>query len=168
MTDNLFRLIQNTIEKIDKELKDSNGTGVYFSPELYVAFCIGREISKNRNEIFQQDEIEWIREIDLGNGGPSDIVFKCEELLIVIELKLRGTYNSYKADIEKLRRLKGKYRKYFCVLLDSFTEQNDGRLIKIENEYANGIERVGHYAFPTWNNWYQRQVYCNLNLYEII
>ena len=168
MTDNLFKTIQTTIRQIDEELKESNGTGIYFSPELFVAFCLGREISKNRGEIFPSDKVEWLREINLGNGGPSDIVFKNEGLFTVIELKLRGTYDSYKADIEKLKRLKDGHRKYFCVLLDSFTEQNDDRLIKIENEYLRGINKVGHISFPTWNNWYQRQIYCNLNLYEII
>lgn len=165
--ENLFKIIQTTIEQIDEDLKISNGTGIYFSPELYVAFCLGREISKNRKEIFRQDKVEWLREIDLGNGGPSDIVFKSEEHLTVFELKLRGTYDSYKADIEKLKRLKDGIRKYFCVLLDSFTQQNDDRLIKIEKEYLTAIKNVGHFAFPTWNNWYQRQIYCNLNLYEI-
>jgi len=168
MNEKLFEIIRTTVNGIESELKRSDNTGIYFSPELHVAFCIGRDVSKNRKQIFGENEVQWLRETNIGNGGPSDILFKDGDRYIVIELKLRGTYDSYKADIEKLKRLDAKHQRFFCVLLDSFSEQNDERLIKLENEYINQITRIGHASFPTWNNWYQRQIYCNLNLYEVV
>lgn len=167
METELFETVKSTINEIENNLHESNKTGVFFSPELYVAFCIGKDIAKRRELIFGTTNIEWQREIDLGNGGPSDIIFKNNENYTVIELKLRGTYDSYKADIEKLKRLKIPSKKYFCVLLDSFTKNNDVRLLKLEQEYKDRLTKIGHYSFPTWNNWYQRQIYCNLNLYRI-
>lgn len=167
MDSELYKTIELTIKEIETNLKDSNGTGIYFSPELYVAFCLGKDIAKNRQLIFGNTNIEWQREIDLGNGGPTDIIFKSNEHYTVIELKLRGTYESYKADIEKLKRLKIQSDKYFCVLLDSFTKENDNRLLKLEEEYHQVLTKIGHTSFPTWNNWYRQQVYCNLNLYKV-
>ena len=164
----LFETVKSTINEIESNLKESNDTGIYFTPELYVAFCIGKDIAKHRVSIFGTNDIEWQREIDLGNGGPSDIIFRNKEQLTVIELKLRGTYDSYKADIEKLKRLKISSDKYFCVLLDSFTANNDERLLKLEQEFKEQLNKIGHYSFPTWNNWYQRQIYCNLNLYQLV
>lgn len=166
-TEELFKTIVMTIEGIEADLKKANATGIYFSPELYVAFCIGKEISRNSQSIFGTNNATWLREVDLGNGGPSDIVFKTNDHLTVLELKLRGTFDAYKADLEKLKRLKMPCDRIFCVGVDCFSATNDDRITRIEQEYAAEIHKIGHFSFPTWNNWYQRQVYFNLNLYRL-
>jgi hypothetical protein len=40
-------------------------------------------------------------------------------------------------------------------------------LFELEKEYAESLFQVGHHSFPTWNDWYKKQVFCNLNLYSI-
>lgn len=162
-----FETIKKEVLSIDSDLNSINKTGIYFAPEHYIAFRLGRAIYLNREIIFGIKEIEWLREIKLGNGGPSDIVFKDTNVISVIELKLRKTYYSYKLDIEKLKRLDGNYNRYFCVLLDSFSENNDDRLRKLELEFKGLLFNIGHHSFKTWNNWYENQIFCNLNLYSI-
>lgn len=163
----LFNRIKKTIQNIDDELRRSNNTGVYFAPELYTAFCLGRDIFQNRAAIFDLPDLIWLRETTLNNGGPSDIVFKLGNRHVVIELKLRDTGDAYGADINKLKLLSATDEKYFCVLLDSFTDQNDERLLNLEQQNQGHLRKIGHYSFPTWNNWYKNQIYCNLNLYKI-
>jgi hypothetical protein len=140
--------------------------GIFFAPELYISFCIGKDITKSCYNIFDTS-VEWLRETNFGNGGPTDIIFKTADTYVLIELKLRDTIEAYKADIEKLRRLNIASEKFFCVLLDSFTPSNDDRLNKLEKEYSNNLILIGHHVFPTWNNWYKKQIFCNLNLYSI-
>lgn len=170
MTDSkLFDTIKDSILQIELSLKDFSNKGVYFAPELHLAFCIGQKIMENRTQIFGDERVEWLREINLGNGGPSDIIFKYLDTnkYKVIELKLRDNYDAYRKDIIKLLKLPENYSKYFCVLLDSFSTTNDERLIRLESEFKGNIECIGHFSFPTWNNWYEKGIHCNINLYSV-
>jgi len=170
----LFEIISENVQKLNCELEIVNETGIFFAPELFIAFLLGKEITKNQELIFNNNNIIWDREIDLGNGGPSDIVLyqlinNERKLGAVFEFKLRDTIDAYKADIEKLLRLERPgLNKYFCVLLDSFTESNDDRLVKLEKEYKENLKRIGQTSFCTKQNWYKSQVYCVLNLYEVL
>lgn len=137
----LFDTIKSAIIEIETELIQLNGTGIYFAPEQYIAFCIGKAILKNKNSIFGSDTVEWVRENNLGEKGQdtgstgiTDIAFRVSDRTIAIELKLRGTLGKYKADIEKLSKLPDNIDKYFCVLLDSFSENNDERVFKLQQD----------------------------------
>ena len=167
-TSNLFNNIKKTVLKIEEELLHINKTGVFFAPELYIAFCVGKDIMQNQQQIFNTTNVKWCREIDLNNGGITDIMFEIGNKQIVIEVKIRDDIHSYKRDIEKLNRLKTNSQKFFCVLLDSFAETNDKRLIELENFYGNSISKIGQHAFPTWDVIYKKQIFCNLNLYLIV
>lgn len=169
----LFDTIHDYIKAIDSELMTINNTGIFFAPELFLAFGMGLEIMKQKDLIFNEKNILWEREEDLKNGGPTDIIFRKiqgenKELVAVMELKLRNNYAAYKADIDKLLRLSNtKCKKYFCVLLDSFTDKNDERLNKLEDEYKGEIIRIKNKSFKTNQNWYKREIYCVLNLYRV-
>ena len=164
----LFQTIKTTILTIDTELKTTNNTGVFFAPELYIAFCIGRDIYKDRLNIFGTHDIEWLREINLGNGGPSDISFKTADNHIVFELKLRDTGYAYQADIEKLKKLPVTDEKFVCVLIDTIADKYDGRVDYLKSKYENEIINVGNHSFPTWNNRYSSKIDCHLNLYKLL
>jgi len=169
----LFKTISDNIKGLDKELESLNGSGIFFAPELYIAFLIGKEITRNKEIIFGSKDIVWDRERDLGNGGPSDIVFENirgekSEITAVFEFKLRDTVDAYKKDINKLLLLnKPDCRKFFCVLLDSFSKANDDRLKNLEKEYSSQLKLIDKTSFPVNQDWYRKQVYCILNLYEV-
>lgn len=162
----LFSCIKDTVLKIESDLQSTAEKGIFFAPELYTAFSIGCDIKKNSNEIFSAPA-EWLRETNFGCGGPSDIIFKVGSEYCFIEVKLRSTYDAYRADIQKLKQLDIAHTKLFCVLLDSFTPANDSRLTKLEREYAGSLLQIGHHWFPTWDNWYKKPIFCNLNLYRV-
>ena len=82
----LYNTICKTIERLDKELKELIGKGIFFMPELSVAFELGKSIFKERYHIFGTDDIKWHRELKQGDGI-SDIVFmKDESPILTIEL----------------------------------------------------------------------------------
>lgn len=168
--ENLFEVIKCEVIAIENELKLLD-KGVFFAPELYVGFRIAKSIYLHRQRIFNSANVKWNREVKLGKDGPSDIVFEFgDKNCLVIELKLRDTFDKYHADILKQERLVTKdkcanYFKYFCVLLDSFTKQNDERIDKLYK--VHDLVKIGHYPFPTNQDWYKTQVFCNLNLIQI-
>lgn len=164
----LFQTIKNTVLTIDTELNKTNETGIFFAPELYTAFCIGQDIYNDRLNIFRTQDIKWLREINLGNGGPSDIHFKTGDNHVIVELKLRDTGYAYQADIEKLKRLPATDEKFFCALVDTIENKYDGRLDNLKSQYENELINVGHHSFPTWNNRYSSKVHCHLNLYKVL
>jgi Holliday junction resolvase-like predicted endonuclease len=163
----LFDTIKNTICTIENELKNLDNKGVFFAPELFIAFCIGKDIFISRENIFGTQKIDWLRETYLGNGGPSDIIFKKDETYVVIELKLRSTIDAYKKDVEKLKKLPEAYEKFFCVLIDQIPENIDGRADRLETVYGSQVEKIGHYFFPTWPVTH-KNIDCHLNLYKVI
>lgn len=163
----LFSCIKDTVQTIDKDLQATAGKGIFFAPELYTAFSIGRDIKRNSDGIFETSA-DWLRETNFGCGGPTDVAFKFgSDDFLFMEVKLRDTFAAYKADIEKLKRLNLVSQKLFCVLLDSFTSENDSRLCELQKEFGDNLLQVGHHSFPTWNDWYKKQIFCNLNLYSI-
>lgn len=171
----LFNTIKEAVLEIETNQIEIHGKGVYFAPEQHIAFCIGQAIMKNRNVIFGEGvNVLWQREKKLGEkgqgkgyGAATDIIFIVDDKKIAIELKLRDTIDYYKADVEKLSKLPEDIEKYFCVLLDSYTENNDIRLINLESEFSGNVNVVGYHSFPTWNNWGNSNLFCNLNLYSV-
>ncbi|MDX2190326.1 MAG: hypothetical protein SFY32_10710 [Bacteroidota bacterium] len=163
----LFNSIVKSVLEIDNTLKNANNTGIFFAPELYVAFHLGLDITNNKSYIFNDyTTLEWCRETNLGNGGPSDILYKIDSKYnTVIELKIRQDYYSYEADIEKLLKLPSNMNRYFCVLVDSFSNQNDARITKLFEKYE--MEKIGSFDFETWNERYVKQVYCIINLFKV-
>ncbi len=164
----LFRTIRHTLEAIDLDLSNSCGKGIYFAPELFTSFRIGQEIVRNRELIFGNRKINWLRETRIVETGIHDLVFELNDTTIVFEIKLRGNIEDYRSDVFKLSKLPLAHRKYYIVLLDSFTEENDSRLTRLESELQETMVNIGHASFATWNNWYKKQVYCNLNVYQIL
>lgn len=165
--DVLFETIKNTIFSIDSELKEVNNTGVFFAPELYIAFCMGRDIYINREVIFEDSNVKWRRETNLGNAGLSDIAFESRNCTVVIELKLIDTWDYYLRDIEKLKRLPSGYEKFFCVLIDKIKD-DDGRLKKFAELSENEVITIGRHDFHTLYSPYKAKTYCDLNLFKVL
>lgn len=166
----IFDTIKRTILDIEQEFFQIAGKGIFYAPELYISTKIGLSIKKKAKDIFKHNEIEWFREYDLKNGGPSDLIFQINSSeQYVIELKIRNTIDSYIRDIEKLLRLDSHINKYFCVIADSFNPHSDERLDILENEsvYTNNIKKVGEVFFKTWPLHYKKDIYAILKLYEV-
>ncbi len=175
----IFDAIKEAVQTQKNELEIIS-KGIFFAPELVLAFSIGKVIYRDRANIFNApaDKINWKREINLNNGGPSDIVFEVENSSeitqsYVIELKLRNTFDSYQADIDKLIRLPSKedksYTKLFCALIDTFDKEDDLRIKTIEKNNEDTISRVDDFLiFKTIEDRYSsKDVHCVVGLWHI-
>ena len=169
----LYNIIVELLKSEDKELHPLTNFGIFYAPELYIAFIIGKEIKKNEITVLGRS-MDWIREIDLKNGGPTDFAFINKDKdsngkEYAFELKLRDTYEAYCADIEKLKRLDGNYLKYFLALVDSSTkdQDKDPRIVKIEKTYPK-LKRVAPFiSFKTQDNWYVGDITCIVALWKL-
>ena len=99
---------------------------------------------QKQKEIFGDDGWNAERELKLQAAGPTDLVLKNPNSGkdIIFEFKVRETYDSYIADIEKLKlQSSDKYIKYFCTLVDAFesTNLNDGRILKVNKKYKDFV-----------------------------
>jgi len=127
--------IGKVAEQEDTELKEFN-EGIFHMPELAFAYKCGKQIMKNSDMIFGDIKPKWKREVDLGNGGPTDLVFEFDnDRKIAIEFKMRDTRHSYKRDLEKLAKLNDKNTvRIFCALIDVSNKDlpDDGRQKYVE------------------------------------
>jgi len=162
----LYQTIFETLEKEDTELTKLTDQGIFFAPELYVAFILGKEIKKNDTEIFGTST-EWIRETSFNNSGPSDFAFKTDNKTYIFELKLRDTDKAYFNDIEKLKKLDNGYVKYFLALVDSFEKDkdNDPRINALKNTYPELREVSPIKSFPTNQDRYTGKICCTVGLW---
>ncbi len=165
---NLYDIIFQTLAEEDAELKVLTGKGIFYSPELYIAFLLGKSIKKYEQVIFNRQST-WIRETDFNKNGPTDFAFKVDGTMYLFELKLRSTIHSYKADIEKLNRLDKNYKKYFLALIDAFDteKENDYRLASLEKDHPE-LKRIAKFKnFKTNQDRYKKDVCCIIGLWEI-
>ena len=70
---------------------------IQYYPELpkreYSSSCLswhGKAVMLNAQQIFGGRQVNWLREENIGSGGPSNLVFKLEDgYRIVVEFKMR-------------------------------------------------------------------------------
>lgn len=145
-------------------LKEIASEGIFHMPELAFSYQCGKEIMREAKSIFGNLKVDWIREEDLGNGGPTDLVFKIENgEVLAIEFKLRDTAKAYEKDIIKLCKIKDpKTTKVFCALVDVFNTKlpDDGRQKYIESLPDYQVKSLGKKSFDTIQKTYKGQVSC--------
>jgi len=150
--------------------------GVFNIPELAFAYECGKQIMQNANIIFGENIPQWCRELNLGNGGPSDLVFNFNDgNKIVIEFKMIDDKYAYRKDLEKLSKLDDKIYKIFCALIDinkkelNGTDVIDERVIDIdqyttENSYK--IKKLKNNLFET--NHSRRNMYGFIGMWQVV
>ncbi len=164
----LYNKVYEVLKNEDKEFSILSGQGIFYSPELYVAIIIGKIIKANEFLIFNQN-VEWIREKDFKNGGPTDFAFQLGDKIVAFELKLRQTIHAYKADINKLKKLDSNFEKYFIALVDSFEtdKENDPRITKLENHFPE-IKRISKFkSFKTSQDRFKSQIMCTVCIWKV-
>lgn len=163
----LFEVISSEVRRIEEELRQYD-KGVFFVPELHLAFEIGKALYRSREEVFGVAAIEWLRETNLGNGGPSDLVFRSGEELVVFEFKIGSTSLAYRKDIEKLQRLSEngtfKLYRFFVALIDRFSGKLDARI-----EYLETIQKqiLITNSFKVGYSGYKGDISCTLAFCEV-
>jgi hypothetical protein len=163
----IAEIIEGVARKEDSDLKNISNQGIFYMPELAFVYACGKAIMENREHVFGDLKPEWKRETELGNGGPTDLLFECQDgKCIAIEFKLRDTGEAYVRDIEKLLRLNPseKYFLVFCALVDVFSSkiQIDERIVKVETypkaRVVSLLNPKPH--FVTKQHWYKSDTSC--------
>ena len=154
-------------QKEDAILLDIADEGIFHMPELAFVYECGKKIMEKKDAIFGNGSIKWIREKNLGNGGPTDLVFELSnDYKVALEFKLRDTSDAYINDVKKLDKLNnGKTLRLFCALTDVFDKDlpDDGRQSAVANCKRNGgikVKLVDRKIFSTKQNCYVRPVSC--------
>ena len=183
ITDKMERYIQNITDKIVQVTKEENREllsvasnklnselGIFQMPELAFAYECGKQIMQNANEIFEENIPKWSRELDLGNGGPTDLVFIFDDgRKIAIEFKMRNTGDAYIEDLNKLSGISdSKVIKIFCAIVDIMEKDlpYDGRVSKIDNDIR--TEKLYINSIKTNQSWYKTDVYALIGIWKVI
>jgi hypothetical protein len=155
INDNIFNIIKRVIKQEEAELKALCGKGIFFMPEIALAYAIGKEIYINRELVFGNNDVEWLREVTFDKaGGPSDLVFKLptyddKYLFWNIEFKVADTKDSYLNDINKLKRLPDDHEGLFCAITDSWLNKPDERASIFADESLIAINYSNSISFET-------------------
>lgn len=163
----LFETILEVARKENEYLTQHFGKGIFFVPELAFAYLCGKSIIINQTSIFGNAEYSWIREKEYKKYGFADLVLepKNNDPEIVIEFKMDDTFHSYLKDVEKLRSLKGNYKRFFCGLKWIFSDQVEEFLgilkIKLDSKL------IGYKDIETIVNRSKRGDKCLLTLWEV-
>lgn len=167
--ESLFKTISEIAESLESELYLNYRKGIFFVPELHFAFEVGKAIFEKRNEIFGLEQIEWLRETNLGNGGPSDLVFKVGKEWAVFEFKISDTWKAYEKDIKKLQNLSEiegfKGKRYFVALVDAFPGKQDGRMDYLKNL---DMPWLGRKSIEVNYSRYVQKINCELVCIEVV
>lgn len=176
------RYIDSIINKIVEVAKNENQElmqianndlnselGIFHMPELAFAYECGKQIMKKPNNIFEENIPQWCREFDLGNGGPSDLVFNfANGYKIVIEFKMRDTADAYLSDLTKLSKLQDeKTVKLFCAVIDTMKKDLpfDGRVTKINDDKR--TKNLYLDSFKTNQTWYKSEVHALVGIWKV-
>lgn len=157
------------IEEIQKEK-----LGIFKMPELAFVYECGKRIMMNAENIFGDNIPKWRRELNLGNGGPTDLVFSFTNgSEIAIEFKMVDKLQNYKNDLNKLSKLNNETIKLFCAVIDiskkslinlDTAEVTDGRVIGLENE---NLKVVNKKIFKTNYDKYAEEIYALVGVWEL-
>lgn len=165
----LYKIIFDLLKKENKDLELLIDRGIFFAPELYIAFILGKKIKEKEQLIFGRS-VEWSREEKFGEIGPTDLAFKTDKDTFLFEIKLREKYHKYINDIKKLNSLNNSYKKYFLAFVDAYQskQDKDERIVEIENNF-NNLKRVvtKFKSFDTKQRRYQGKICCVVGLWSL-
>lgn len=160
-------------ESEDEILRRHFKKGIFFMPELAFVYGVGKTIALNSKKVFPGQEVEWKREIKVGEGGPCDLVLDVLNVgRIMIEFKMSDRAESYIDDVKKLKnRSEVRATRLFCALSDVFTKKlpADPRIQLMELEYSSTIRRIGElHQFPTLGDKYTGPIHCVIGLWLVL
>ncbi len=170
LVNEIAKIITKVAKAEDSLLLRVANEGIFHMPELAFAYECGKQIMVNSEQVFGSNTAVWAREKNLGNGGPTDLVFELSnEYRVAIEFKLRDTSESYIKDTIKLSKLNESTLKFFCALIDVFDTAlpDDGRQKIIEQKSEYQVNEIQKTHFQTKQNWYSSPVSCVVCIWSV-
>lgn len=164
LADAVHHVAKRENDALEEILGNSDRGSIFDVPELAFSYLVGKEmLSQSRKRLGHEASLDWAQERSLGNGGPTDLVFRADGARpLAVEFKVSGTSPAYDADIAKLARLDGEtYDRVFCALVDAFstTGERDQRIEKLGADQR--VERIGKCApLPARHAGYVSDIVC--------
>ena len=144
--------------------------GIFHMPELAFAYQCGKQVMLHAEKIFGENIPKWGREIGLGNGGLTDLVFIFNDgKKIAIEFKMRTTGEAYIRDIDKLSKIKDvNITRILVAVIDAFAKEplSDGRVMEIDND-DRSVKLGPIKVLETKQSWYKREVSAVVGIWKI-
>ena len=175
--ENAVTRIAETIHHVamreDVELSELVNEGIFFVPELAFAYAVGKKIMEDRERVFSGAPVKWRREIDLGNGGPTDLVFQYKDgKRIAFEFKISGKPSAYLGDIRKLSNLPAENTaRIFCALVVAFEKdrREDLRIQAVQRFQDEQIHPLldPFPFFSTKQRRYQSPIACVVGIWSV-
>ena len=164
------QIVKDAIKE-EEELSQAFRKGIFFMPELALAYAAGKAIAKALAATYPNESVAWTREERIGPDGPSDLIISgVGWRKLVIEFKVSQGDSDYLADIAKLKRLDpAKYIRVFCALCDVKESDLpiDARIQAVERDSS--VKRIGDLtAFRTKHLAYVGNIYCVLGVWAIL
>jgi hypothetical protein len=171
LTTKICSSISDTVFRIDEELRTIDNKGIFFAPELHIAFECGKTITSNGQKIWGQEKYKWKRETKFENYGLADLFFSTDngDKGFIIEFKILQTIDAYIRDIEKLKRLDGeKYERFFCAILGFFDNKQNEHIDKLIEKYGDEIELLDKTTpRETWPINYKGKIFYSTVIWKI-
>jgi hypothetical protein len=170
--ENILSTIINVVDQEEATLRLAD-KGIFFIPELALAYIVGKEIYFNRKSVLLDENYKWIREQKLG-PGIVDLMFDNGNDKIVIEFKILNKEGEFERDIIKLKKMPDNCLKLFCALEDVFERGKDEvtnrRIFRIKKRYEESLIKIGKdYSFPTsLKVMYKQDVVCFVELWRVM
>lgn len=171
LTTKICSSIADTVSRIDEELKTIDNKGIFFAPELHIAFECGKTITSSGQNIWGQKNYKWRRETKFENYGLADLFFSTDngDKGVIIEFKILQTIDAYISDIEKLKKLdRERFEKYFCAILGFFENQQNEHIDKLNEKYGEEIELLNKTTpRETWSINYKGKIFYSTVLWKV-
>jgi len=171
LTTKICSSITDTVSRIDYELRTIDNKGIFFAPELHIAFECGKAITASGQNIWGQRPYKWRRETKFENYGLADLFFASDkgDKGLVIEFKILQTIDTYISDIDKLKKLDGdKFEKFFCAILGFFKNQDNEHVDKLSEKYGQEIELIQKTRpCETWPINYKERLFYRTAIWKI-
>ena len=143
---NLCNTISYTVCRIDSELKEIDKKGIFFAPELHIAFECGKAITVNGPNIWGEKQYNWKRETKFEKYGLADLCFEGDTVN-------SGDADPHSGDVDpppggflfwtaKIGKLSNKLKNYFLFL-------NDSPFSSILNEPFINLSRIASATVPS-------------------
>ena len=175
----IFETIKQVILKEEFELKNLADKGIYFMPEQAFFYQISKAFILNKQLIFGESKVSWLKERKVGEAGVVDLILTVEKdgelQTYMFQFKFRDDYEAYVRDVRTLMKIHqfgyhvAHPQLFLCGLVDTIKGENDERITALEANSSLKIERVDSFlAVPTKDEIHRNKVECVVCLWKVL
>jgi hypothetical protein len=175
----IFETIKQVVLKEEFELKNLADKGIYFMPEQAFFYQTSKALLLNKQLIFGDVKVSWLKERKVGEAGVVDLILTVEKegdfQTYMFQFKFRDDYEAYVRDVKTLMRIHehgyhvSNPQLFLCALVDTTKGENDDRILEIEKNSDLKLQRVDNFlVVPTKDEIHRSKVTCVVCLWKVL